>query len=72
MTTKTIKIGDLTLRQLKEILNTHCSWPCNECKVKHKADYVVCQLCLEYDLAFDWTDNMLNQEIEVEYDDKDN
>lgn len=62
MTTK-IKVGDLTLRQVKEILNRHCTWDCRECLVKHNADYVLCKLSIEYDLGLDFTDNMLEQEV---------
>ena len=58
MTTKTIKVGDLTLRQVKEILETPCSWSCRECREKHNAMAVLCQISLDYDLTFDWTYGM--------------
>ena len=68
MTTKTIKIGDLTLRQLQGIKNRPCPCSsCKECKYIYTIDYNLC--CGECEFKFD--DAFLDVKIEVEYDDKD-
>lgn len=63
MTTK-IKVGDLTLKQLREILDRSCPWSCKECREKHSADYIICNA----DFEFNFEDSLLDQDIEVEYD----
>jgi hypothetical protein len=55
-------IGDLTLKEVKEVLDRGCPWSCTECKVKHKIDYLLCR----EDFEFDFDDKLLDKEIEVD------
>lgn len=66
MTTKTIKIGDLTI---KELIKMNCS-SCETCPFKnYEKDYLSDRLC---DLVTTHDEyHILDQEIEVKYESKD-